>query len=130
VGWRSGAGPGLVLIVGELEAVVGTVELHREQALGDRAGGVAEGVAALALEVIAVDVGVGPEAEHARADAAGLDLLEPLPAQGGAVEFEVVEHPRPDLAIRCRHGVLHLPAQSAVAVPAVVVPADEVRSAW
>jgi hypothetical protein len=76
-----------------------------DQAPADHAGGLGELLGAVLLQVVAVEVGLGPQAQHAAGDAHGLDLLEPLAADGGVVLAQVRVHVGPDLLLALGHRI-------------------------
>ena len=85
------------------EIILGADELDGDEALRHRLGGVIERIEARALQIIAVDLRVSAEAEHAAVHPRGFDFLEPLTAERGRVAAQVREHARPDLSISGCH---------------------------
>lgn len=85
--------------------VIGPEESDGEEATGDGAEGVVEGVGAVALEVIAVDGRCGAKFEGSAANAHVHQFLEPFAAEDRVRRAKVREHPFQEDGIVVVHGL-------------------------
>lgn len=83
----------------DLDDLVGPVEPDADEPPGGDLRRVVEGSNAGPLQIVAVNIAVGPHAKDARPNPQGFEVVEPLPADRRLVRSHVLQEGSPDLRV-------------------------------
>ena len=99
----AGTGGRVLSVLARVVVFIRANEPDTEQSAADGLQRGVEGIEAVRAEVVAVDGRVGLDAEGAVVDAERLEIIEPLPADGGVLRAQLGQHPVPHIAVGRAH---------------------------